>query len=207
MKSYRRFPRDEEFQREIQNRDLYNFRSRTYFLRRLENHNRKERVTVNDYTIEHIMPQSEDLPRHWREELGPEWERIHQTWLHTLGNLTLTGYNSEYSNRSFAEKRSMPGGFAESPLRLNAGIGQVQQWNEEAIKSRAERLAELAAEVWKMPDLPVTGAESRAGSESDGSQVVRTMMARAVFFFARCGGRDSFGHGRINTRCRGSGPL
>lgn len=154
MKSYRRFPRDEEFCREIQNRDLYNFRSRSYFLRRLENHNRKERVTVNDYTIEHIMPQSEDLPRHWREELGPDWEHIHQTWLHTLGNLTLTGYNSEYSNRSFSEKRDMPGGFAESPLRVNAGIAQEQHWNEEAIKSRAQRLAVMAAEVWKMPELP-----------------------------------------------------
>ena len=60
---------------------------------------------------------------------------VQQTWLHTLGNLTLTGYNSEYSDRPFSEKRDMTGGFKESPLRLNAGLGQLERWDEEAIKS------------------------------------------------------------------------
>ncbi|MCA8917314.1 MAG: DUF262 domain-containing protein, partial [Planctomycetes bacterium] len=96
MPSYRRFPSDEEFQRDIKLRDLYNFRSRSYWLRRLENHGRKERVVVENYTIEHILPQNEALSPEWQAELGPEWQRIQQTWLHTLGNLTLTGYNSEY---------------------------------------------------------------------------------------------------------------
>jgi uncharacterized protein with ParB-like and HNH nuclease domain len=91
--SYRRFPADDEFQRDLQTRDLYNFRSRSYWLRRLENYGRKERVPVNDYTIEHIMPQ--ELPPAWKMTLGAEWERIHNTWLHTLGNLTLTAYNSD----------------------------------------------------------------------------------------------------------------
>src|SRR5690606_36550269 len=95
LRSYRRFPMDEEFRRALETRDLYNFGPRrTYWLRRMENHGRKERVMVNEYTIEHIMPHHEDLPAAWREALGPEWQRIHQTWLHTLGNLTLTGYNS-----------------------------------------------------------------------------------------------------------------
>ena len=97
LPSYRRFPKDEEFQRELQIRDLYNFRSRSYWIRRLENHGRKERVQVDEYTIEHIMPQSENLSTAWKNELGLEWKRIHETWLHTLGNLTLTGYNSEYT--------------------------------------------------------------------------------------------------------------
>jgi len=154
LPSYRRFPSDEEFRRDIQTRDLYNFRSRSYWLRRLENHGRKERVEVDEYTIEHILPQNEDLPAEWKDTLGPEWERVQQTWLHTLGNLTLTGYNSEYSDRPFNEKRDMTGGFKVSPLRLNAGLGQLAEWNEDTIKSRAARLADMALGVWAAPKLP-----------------------------------------------------
>lgn len=153
LPSYRRFPNDEEFRRELQNRDIYNFRIRSYLLRRLENYGRKERVQVDEYTIEHIMPQNESLSLAWIAELGPEWKRIHETWLHTLGNLTLTGYNSEYSYRPFEEKRDMAGGFKESPLKLNKGIGQLYHWDEEAIKERASRLADMALEVWTMPKM------------------------------------------------------
>lgn len=154
LPSYRRFPTDDEFRRDLQTRDLYNFRSRSYWLRRLENHGRKERVPVDEYTIEHILPQNENLSTAWRMALGPEWQRIQQTWLHTLGNLTLTGYNSEYSDRPFIEKRDMAGGFKESPLKLNAGLGQLEQWNADTIKARAERLAGIAVEAWKAPSLP-----------------------------------------------------
>ncbi|MES9883334.1 MAG: DUF262 domain-containing protein, partial [Sedimenticola sp.] len=100
LSSYRRFPKDEEFKRELKIRDLYNFRSRSYWLRRLENHSRKERVAVDEYTIEHILPQCDNnpdkVPVVWREELGEAWETVWETYRHTLGNLTLTGYNSEY---------------------------------------------------------------------------------------------------------------
>jgi len=154
MPSYRRFPSDDEFKRDMQTRDLYNFRSRSYWLRRFENHARKERVPVDEYTIEHIMPQSEVLSNAWRIALGDEWERIHQTYLHTLGNLTLTGYNSEYSNRSFKEKRDMDGGFKQSPLRVNAGLGELEDWNEDTIKSRASKLAAQASDVWRAPVMP-----------------------------------------------------
>lgn len=151
LPSYRRFPNDEEFKRDLQVRDLYNFRSRSYWLRRLENYGRKERVAVTEYTIEHILPQNENLSRAWREAMGSEWERIHETWLHTLGNLTLTGYNSEYSDHSFAEKRDMSGGFKESPLKLNQGLGQLEQWNEETIRARAQHLSKAAVKVWQAP--------------------------------------------------------
>jgi len=153
LPSYRRFPKDEEFKREIKVRDLYKFRSRSYWLRRMENHDRKERVQVDEYTIEHILPQNENLSPAWQEALGPEWQRIQQTWLHTLGNLTLTGYNSEYSDRPFPSKRDMSGGFKESPLKLNAKLGEVEIWNEAAIAVRAERLAEQAIGVWKAPNI------------------------------------------------------
>jgi uncharacterized protein with ParB-like and HNH nuclease domain/predicted transport protein len=160
LPSYRRFPGDDEFQRSLKERDLYNFRSRTYWLRRLENHGRKERVQVEDYTIEHILPQNEDLSPEWRTDLGPEWKRVQDTWLHTLGNLTLTGYNSEYSDRPFSFKRDgvkdrdgSPVGFAHSPLRLNIGLGALATWNEDAIKARADRLAVEATKVWRAPAL------------------------------------------------------
>lgn len=153
LPSYRAFPLDDEFRRDLQIRDLYNFRSRSYWLRRLENHGRKERVPVDEYTIEHILPQNPTLSAEWRRDLGPEWERVQKQWLHTLGNLTLTGYNGEYSDRPFCEKRDMEGGFRESPLKLNAGLGQIDGWNEAAIQDRAGRLADQALNVWLAPKL------------------------------------------------------
>ena len=153
LPSYRRFPRDAEFERELKARDLYNFPRRSYLLRRLENYGRKEPAPVDEYTIEHILPQNENLSQAWREALGPDWKRVQETWLHTLGNLTLTGYNAEYSDRPFPEKRDMPGGFRESPLHLNQGLAQVEVWNEEAIRQRADRLARQAVKVWPAPSL------------------------------------------------------
>jgi len=156
--AHRRFPTDDEFHRDLQTRDLYNFRSRSYWLRRLENHGRKERVAVDEYTIEHILPQNEDLSLKWREALGPDWQRVQQTWLHTLGNLTLTAYNSDYSDRSFPDKRDMPDapekGLKQSPLKLNQGLGVLEGWNEESIKARAGKLASMAVGVWSAPVLP-----------------------------------------------------
>lgn len=153
LPSYRRFPDDDEFKREIQIRDLYNLRTRSYFLRRLENFGRKERVVVDEYTIEHILPQNENLSVKWQKSLGPSWRIVQDTWLHTLGNLTLTGYNSEYSDRPFLEKRDMEGGFRHSPLKLNQGLGELFDWDEDAIKQRAKILAFEATRVWDSPKL------------------------------------------------------
>lgn len=160
LPSYRRFPNDEEFKRELSSRDLYNFPRRSYWLRRMENFGRRERVSVGEYTIEHILPQNENLSTAWQQALGSEWRHVQETWLHTLGNLTLTGYNAEYSDRPFQEKRDMPGGFKESPLRLNQGLGALRAWNETTIQARAERLAEEAVKVWAAPALPDTVLET-----------------------------------------------
>jgi len=169
LPSYRRFPTNEEFRRELRTKDLYNFRSRSYWLRRLENDGRKEHVPVDEYTIEHILPQNEVLSGAWKVELGPEWDRIRQTYLHTLGNLTLTGYNSEYSDRPFAEKRDMTGGFGQSPLRLNDGLGALDHWNEDSIAQRAGRLAKQAIDVWAAPKLnPAILEAYRPNAAADG---------------------------------------
>ena len=156
LQSYRRFPRDEEFKRNIKERDLYNMNIRSYWLRKLETHGCKEPISVNELTIEHILPQNEDLSRDWRKDLGPGWERVQESLLHTLGNLTLTGYNSEYGDRSFVKKRDMKGGFKQSPLRLNEGLGELEHWDAEAIQKRADKLAERAIEVWQAPCLADT---------------------------------------------------
>ena len=154
LPSYRRFPSDEEFLRDIKVRNLYNFRS-SYWLRKLENHDRKERVSVDEYTIEHILPQNPNLSKPWRDALGENWRQVQNTWLHTLGNLTLTGYNAEYNDRPFPEKRDIKGGFRESPLQVNVGLGEWEIWDEDAIKARAEVLARKALSVWKGPSLGI----------------------------------------------------
>ena len=169
--SYKRFPNDEEFRKDISTIDLYNrVRARTtYCLRKLENHRRKEKVNLEEYSIEHIMPQNPSLQEQWRSDLGEDWERVHNSWLHTLGNLTLTGYNSEYSDRPFAEKRDMEGGFKDSPLKLNEGLGNTERWNEDTIISRGQRLSDLALKVWPFPETSITFIEppKNAGSKNE----------------------------------------
>lgn len=159
--SYKRFPNDSEFMRElIAKENLYTFRSSKYWLRKLENYKRKEKITVEEYTIEHIMPQNENLSDEWKKDLGEKWQEIHSRYLHSLGNLTLTGYNSELSHRPFLEKRDIEGGFKSSPLRLNEGLGLLEKWTEDEIKKRAERLANLASNVWEYPQITPEALEA-----------------------------------------------
>jgi predicted transport protein len=97
-------------------------------------------------------------------DLGPEWEHVQKTCLHTLGNLTLTAYNSEYSDRAFIEKRDMPDkpeqGLKVSPLKLNQGLGQLEHWNEETIKARGGKLAAQVVSVWAAPKLDAAVLEA-----------------------------------------------
>lgn len=168
--SHRRFPKNEEFSQELLVKDMYNFRNRNYWLRKLENHNRKEIVDIESYTIEHIMPQNQNLLPEWRKDLGVNWEEIQKSYLHTLGNLTLTRYNSELSDKPFLQKRDMEGGFADSPLRLNRGLGKLNVWNEDEITKRAHSLVDLAVQVWEYPLLSddIIAVYRKKGSESGG---------------------------------------
>lgn len=149
-----RFPHDLEFQSQLREQDLYGKRVCRVILERLENHGTKERTDTRDYSIEHIMPQNEDLRQEWRLMLGQDnWRTIHQQWLHRLGNLTLTAYNPEYSDRPFAVKKSCPGGFAESAVRLNKFVREQDVWTEKQMTDRGFLLSQRAVEVW--PDLKV----------------------------------------------------
>ncbi len=158
--AYRRFPDDEEFRREFVVKDIYNFRSRSYLLRKLENYKRsKELVETDNYTIEHILPQNPKLSIEWQTQLGENWKEIQAKYLHTIGNLTLTGYNAEYSDRPFQEKRDMEQGFKVSPLFLNQGLASLQQWTEKEIEERATELSNWAIAIWTYPTVAVTSQE------------------------------------------------
>ncbi|WQY37598.1 DUF262 and DUF1524 domain-containing protein [Helicobacter pylori] len=149
-----RFPNNDEFKDCFITIDFYRFKKRGYFFERLENFERKERVCTHEYTTEHIMPQklTEDT-KEWERDLGENFQEIHDKYLHTIGNLTLTGYNPEYSNKSFQEKRDMEKGFKDSPLRLNQGLRDLKSFGEEEIKKRANDLADLALKIWTYPKL------------------------------------------------------
>lgn len=121
------------------------------FLERLEIFDTKEPVNTQECTIEHIMPQTLNLE--WKRDLGENFEAIHKKYLHTIGNLTLTGYNQEYSNKSFQEKRDMEKGFKQSPLKLNQSLKDLESFGEEEIKKRANDLADWALKIWTYPIL------------------------------------------------------
>ncbi|GHQ50784.1 hypothetical protein JP0069_12620 [Helicobacter pylori] len=146
-----RFPNNDEFKKLFITIDFYHFKKNEYFFERLENFDRKERVYTHEYTIEHIMPQT--LTEEWERDLGENFQEIHNKYLHTIGNLTLTGYNPEYSNKSFQEKRDMEKGFKDSPLRLNQDLRDLKSFGEEEIKKRANDLADLALKIWTYPNL------------------------------------------------------
>lgn len=154
----RRFPTDTEFRDALETRDVYAMRSCAYLLDRLENDS-KEKIDTSSFTIEHVLPQNENLAPAWRDMLGADWKAIQETWLHRMCNLTLTGYNAEYSDRSFGDKKSMLRGFNDSPLRLNRFIREQARWTAEEIEARGKALAQQAVRVW--PGLSVDMAAVR----------------------------------------------
>lgn len=160
-----RFPGNEEFRRELLERDLYGLRVCSFLLERLENYGSKEPTDTSSYTIEHILPQNEKLAPEWRKMLGADWKSIQQTWLHRLGNLTLTGYNSTYSDRPFEVKKTVEGGFEDSSVRLNKFVREQKQWTEREIEERGKALAKRCLEIW--PELDVDSAAIEAAKQAE----------------------------------------
>ncbi|GAA9670062.1 DUF262 and DUF1524 domain-containing protein [Helicobacter pylori] len=146
-----RFPNNDEFKDCFITIDFYKFKKREYFLERLENFDTEEPINTKGLTTEHIMPQK--LEEEWERDLGENFQEIHDKYLHTIGNLTLTGYNSKYSNKSFQEKKDMEKGFKNSPLKLNQSLKDLESFGEEEIKKRANDLADLALKIWTYPKL------------------------------------------------------
>ena len=143
-----RFPSDKEFERALKEGDLYGLRVCRSLLEELENHDTKEPTDTSDYSIEHIMPRNDRLSADWRKMLGENWKDVQKTWLNRLGNLTLTAYNSKYSDRSFNFKKTTEGGFADSSVRLNKFVREQSVWTAAEMSSRTDALAQQAVSIW-----------------------------------------------------------
>lgn len=151
------FPSNEEVRENFKTRQVYKMptNARMFILERMENQDNNERhevvkeLTDKSITIEHIMPQT--LSDKWKVALGEDWERIHGQYLHTMANLTLTGYNSQYSNLSFIEKRDMEKGFKDSAFRLNNFVKSCEHWTEIELKARQKKLQNVFMNLWPMP--------------------------------------------------------
>lgn len=178
-----RFPDDSEFLYALDTRDFYRIQNRKFYLYdRLENGSSEERIEVvrgledGDFSVEHIMPQT--LNAEWKKSLGDDWERIHEEWCHKMANLTLTAYNSDYSNRSFQNKRDMKDGFKSSGFRMNQWIAQQETWGELQMSQREQMLEEQFLEKWPLPEsayepkrvLPEV-AELDSGAEFTGRRI------------------------------------
>ncbi len=146
-----KFPKDSEFKNLFITIDFYNLKENEYFLERLEKFDTEEPVNTQGCTIEHIMPRT--LTEEWERDLGGNFQAIHDKYLHTIGNLTLTGYNQDYSNNSFQKKRDMEKGFKQSPLRLNQSLKDLESFGEKEIEKRANDLADWALKIWTYPKL------------------------------------------------------
>lgn len=165
-----RFPDDVEFTQCFSERQVYTMnRYRVYILERFENFGTREDKDIyrhmdadyedGGYSIEHIMPQH--LTPAWRTELGEDYEQIHEIWLHRIANLTLTAYNSKYSNSPFADKKSMKNGFAESGLRMNQWIAGKSRWSLAELEERDQFLMNKALEIWSLPETDFRPAEKQ----------------------------------------------
>ncbi len=152
-----KFPKDSEFKDSFITIDFYHFKKIKYFLERLEKFDTEEPVDTQECTIEHIMPQI--LTEEWERDLGENFQAIHEKYLHTIGNLTLTGYNEKYSNNSFQEKRDMEKGFKQSPLKLNQSLKNLESFGEKEIEKRANDLADWALKIWTYPKLDLETLE------------------------------------------------
>lgn len=165
-----RMPDDTEYENAIRTRDAYYQRNSflIYVLTAAEESSKEAVHTLHQIsdgklklTIEHVMPQTL-ASKDWQAMLGDDFERIHRDYLHTLANLTLTGYNSEYSNRPYLEKMNLEVkdkktgevhkvGFADSKLPLNEWIARHDTWNEETLKERQDWWVKSLKKVWALP--------------------------------------------------------
>ncbi|HEY9297030.1 MAG TPA: DUF262 domain-containing protein, partial [Phormidium sp.] len=145
--SSKNYPKDEKFKSMLKEVELYGVKKSEKARLILESieqsFSHKEGVSFNNLSIEHIMPQK--LNKDWEKSLGEDWEITHELLLHTLGNLTLTGYNPELSNHRFPKKREI---LLESHLELNQYFQEKTTWNREDIEQRSEDLAEICLKIW-----------------------------------------------------------
>lgn len=183
-----RFPSDSEFRRNLMERELFGMRICHFLLDRLENFDTNEPTETSGYSIEHILPQNKNLSAAWKNMLGDEWQSVQQLWLHRLGNLTLTGYNSKYSDRPFQEKKSIQDGFNDSAVRLNKFVREQTCWTAVEIAERGEILADRAVDVWPALEVDQAALDAaeveelhRRAAKKDVSDVVMSELASQLY--------------------------
>ena len=142
------FPRDDEFRQNFISKEFYKTKIDKYILHRLESYESNEVIAMTDkITIEHIMPRS--LTPKWRIDLGQKCDAIYTEFLHTIGNLTFTGYNSELSNKSFDEKKTM---YLQSNVAICRQIAAYEKGGRDEILDRASKLFEIAVKIRPLPE-------------------------------------------------------
>jgi len=185
-----RFPQDSEFVEAFEQRLVYkmNAKNKIYVFERFENFGTAEDKDIyghcddGTYSIEHIMPQH--LTPAWEKELGEDYELIHETWLHRIANLTLTAYNSKYSNRSFTEKKTMENGFDDSGIRMNTWVSKKEQWTLKELEERNQYLMERALKIWAAPATDYKPQEKQLDSytlDDDAAAMTGRIIARFTY--------------------------
>ncbi len=163
-----RMPDDNDVKLKLYEVDIYGKGFERILLDRMEAHENKDYIHSSNHSIEHIMPQTiqshEDLYNRkdlsdtqkekldWATDLGENWQQIHKKYCNTIGNLTLSGFNSEYKNYRFMYKKEMKNGYKESPIRLTSKtVAKKEKWNEEEIKERSDEMAKIICDIWRYP--------------------------------------------------------
>ena len=148
-------PSDAEFVVALKERNLYRKNALCkYLLVAIENQG-KEQIKTDALTIEHIMPQNKNLSTAWQKMLGSDWELVRERYLHTLGNLTLTGYNSELGDLPFAEKLDMLSDKNTHVTVLYSDVKDKTEWNAQTIEARSERLSKTVLKLFPI-EFPTT---------------------------------------------------
>lgn len=165
VKENKIFPTNQEVQQALMTKDYYHIRTESFWfiMNELNNaHGESQdlftKAESGRYSIEHIMPQT--LSNSWKQALGSNWHDIQLTWLNRLANLTLTGFNSQMSNHSFAEKRDADEGYRASGIKLNQEIATLDHWNIDTLKERQDSLFHRILTVWPVPDVPALNIEN-----------------------------------------------
>ncbi|MFV8468205.1 GmrSD restriction endonuclease domain-containing protein [Mycoplasma sp. VS292A] len=147
-----RFPRDDEFMQDFKTFNVYKKLNKKYILKSLEEYDNKNHINIDTATIEHILPQG-SLGAEWQKMLGENYRSIQEQYRDRIGNLTLTNYNSELSNKPFLTKLIMKGGIQKTPYKLNQYFieNDIQVWNPDQIDKRGSILAQEAVKIWIFP--------------------------------------------------------
>jgi uncharacterized protein with ParB-like and HNH nuclease domain len=143
---------DQEFIQALEQNNLYRKNALCkYLLASIENQG-KEKVLTENLSIEHIMPQNKNLSNAWQKMLGNNWNEVRDKYLHTLGNLTLTGYNSELGDKPFDEKKRLIEDVDSKVVTLYEDVKDKKSWNEDAIVERAKHLSEIILNIFEIKE-------------------------------------------------------